>query len=174
MEIIIFLAKLALLLFAFVGEQFLVKRILKCLNDRVKNASDSIYNFIQEIEEKEEKKFKEKKFNFNNFYIESTASMLLKKREGADFTPIIGSLEFIIFAGLTYLLIKNNYGGSFLEIIKILATFVSGWIALKIFGSYQQWKGTILGRSCFYIFLIGSVLNIALVIFLGWCASLMF
>lgn len=81
-------------------------------------------------------------------------------------TVLIGLVEFCIFVPLT-MVILQRYGLNIFEVVKNIGIVTSGWIALKIFGSYSQWSGAILGRSTFYIFLISSLLNIILAISIG-------
>jgi len=80
-------------------------------------------------------------------------------------TRIIGIIELFIFSSFSYMLIISKQG---LEHCFVsITTVILGWIALKIFGNYQQWKGPYLGRASYYVFLIGSLLNILLSISLG-------
>lgn len=78
---------------------------------------------------------------------------------------IIGVLEsaFFIFIAIIFLNKEGLGAGFFL----IIAKAAGAWIALKIFGNYSQWKGMIMGRAHFYIFLIGSLLNILFSVIVG-------
>ncbi len=77
---------------------------------------------------------------------------------------IIGFFEIIIF-GLLSLILLNNDGG--LIFSQNLLTIIGAWLGIKVIGNYQQWSDPILGRAVFYVFLIGTLVNIFAGIILG-------
>jgi hypothetical protein len=81
-----------------------------------------------------------------------------KKQELYIITKIIGYFEFFLFFTSTLILFSLQAKG--LDILQTLGVLISGWLAIKIFGSYQQWSGPVFGRATFYVFLTGSLLNI--------------
>lgn len=86
----------------------------------------------------------------------------LKRRSLGFITKIVGVIEFLIVFWITVLTVRGDAG--FPNGITLIAATISGWLAIKVIGSYQQWSGPIWGRATFYVFLIGSILNFALAI----------
>lgn len=147
-----------LLLLIFVSVyilQEITSRVVRVLNKSVEHF----------IEIKKNKKENVEEFTKNdNFEKEIEGFELIQgKKEYLGFiTKIIGYFEVTFFIVLTVIILKyspENY-------IYILSV-AGAWIGLKIFGSYQQWSGVVLGRATFYIFLIGSIINIVGSIALG-------
>lgn len=88
-----------------------------------------------------------------------------KKKELGFITITVGIFEILGFGFLTVLLLgKYIYAEVFIALFK----YIGGWIAIKALGNYGQWSGAILGRACFYIFIIGTFLNIISAILLGF------
>jgi hypothetical protein len=85
----------------------------------------------------------------------------------------IGWLEIIFFAALTFVLCKYGNLTNIVDGYKIVGVSASAWITLKIFGNYQQWGTPIVGRVLFYIFLIGTIMNISAAVALGYASSLL-
>jgi hypothetical protein len=73
-----------------------------------------------------------------------------------------------------FVFLHFKYRTDFYEIIKTLSLVISGWVALKIFGNFQQWSGAVFGRATFYSFLIGTFLNIGSAILIGWLIVTLF
>ena len=93
--------------------------------------------------------------------IENLDNIKIKRGKLGRITQAIGYFEFIFFAAfvlLAILFLRESFVNMFFQLIPI----AGGWIALKVFGSYQQWSGAVFGRASFYIFLLGSILNIIL------------
>lgn len=97
------------------------------------------------------------------FEREASSFMLFqtKKTHLRYITKIIGYFESFLFVMVTTIILFRG------ENLGLVLTISGGWIALKIFGNYQQWSSVVLGRALFYIFLIGSLFNIILSILLG-------
>jgi small-conductance mechanosensitive channel len=91
----------------------------------------------------------------------------IKKEKLGFITKIIGVIEIALFAFLVILLIKkyNNQfsNGLIFDYVKLFG----GWIAIKTLGNYGQWSGAVLGRACFYVFLLGTLLNVFFGLLLG-------
>lgn len=77
-------------------------------------------------------------------------------------TFAIGTIETIFFYGITFYLL-HILKFSFFETLNYIFRIYAGWIAIKVIGQYQLWSGELLGRATFYIFLIGSMVNLFLV-----------
>lgn len=101
----------------------------------------------------------------------SLLAVAAKKKELGFITHIIGVAELIIFAILMVLLIHEEL--TFLELISSFLKFVGAWIGIKTLGSYNQWAGAIFGRACFYLFLIGTLLNIIFAVLMGMVLALL-
>ncbi len=85
----------------------------------------------------------------------------IKKDHLSFVTKIVGYFESAFFIVLTAIIYEHGRDYDFvLQVVGV-------WLGLKIFGSYQQWTGAVLGRALFYIFLIGSLFNILFSIGLG-------
>jgi len=164
--------KIIILLLVVAGRQYLIRKLVDCLNKRIDESDKHIRAYLASEEGKKE--IKEKGYKTADFYKESTGLFLIKKKkEKLNFiTTIIGVIEVVLFGGLTFILIQENY--DFYKIFVILTPLIVGWIALKIFGSYRQWSGAVFGRSCFYIFFIGSIFNIVIAVIIGLMASKLF
>lgn len=161
-----FLIKISALILIIIGAQWLVRVFIMFLNEKINSTEKHIRGLLKEGEIIESSKY-----NFENFYKESTDLFLIsKRREIINYvTIIIGVIEILLFGGLTFILIQENY--SFFDIFSKLSNFAAVWIALKIFGNYHQWAGSIFGRIHFYIFFIGSILNILFAILIGQIAT---
>ena len=119
--------------------------------------NNSVESFIKSQEDKEgnikDIEFKKEADGFKLFQV--------KKIHLGYITKIIGYFESFFFIIVTAVILFNGLG------VEMLPTIAGGWIALKIFGNFQQWSGVVLGRATFYIFLIGSLVNIILSAGLG-------
>ncbi len=142
--------------------------LLKYLYGLVINKGDELFKEIDKDKNIAAKKTDDVKDELDNLKI------LESKRQLAGFlTKMICFIEFALIAFTTCL--------AFVEIFprekRLLETFtpimfvIAGWLAIKIFGNYQQWSGIVFGRSTYYIFLTGTVLNIVLSILIGVCIS---
>jgi|GEM_PF-3511389 hypothetical protein len=89
-------------------------------------------------------------------------------------TITFSTLEFLFFAGITFCRIQLFDHNNSLVVSKDIAFLVAAWLGIKIVGSYQQWSSVVLGRAYYYIFLIGSWVNIGVAIFTGWLLSRLF
>ena len=144
-----------LLLLIFVAIYTLQKVIFSAicsLNNQVKK-------FIK-LQKDNEKFAKSSSFQIE---VQNFELLHIKKEYLGFITKIIGYFEsifFIILTVITFQYSTLNYSFIF--------SVAGVWIGLKIFGSYQQWSGVVLGRATFYIFLIGSILNIMGSIMLGF------
>ena len=141
---------LIIILSAYIAQK-ITRVVIRCLNKEIKDAIPKLKEYSRNQNLTCTGLDKE----VNIFYLLEDK----KKEELGFITRIIGWFEAIVFATLAIIII-NNSAKNVLDIIKFLGIAASGWIALKIFGNYQQWSGAILGRSVFYIFLIGSIINI--------------
>lgn len=79
-------------------------------------------------------------------------------------TNMIGIIEAVLFTGLTIILL---FKGDWFITLQTLGVFAGGWIGLKIVGNYKHWEHVVAGRASFYVFFIGSLLNIFLSIAIG-------
>lgn len=161
--------KIILLLLGVIGLQCLVRLVIFYFDRKMRTTDKRIRDFLKNGDKNGEI---DERYNFEEFYIESTGIFLLseKKKSLKFITTIIGILEVLIFGFIAFLSTKN--GDGICKSFSTLFTFSIAWIALKIFGNYQQWAGAVFGRTNFYIFLLGSVLNIFGAIFIGFLASL--
>jgi hypothetical protein len=96
-----------------------------------------------------------------------------KKRKLGFITCIIGTGELLVFGSLVAILIEN-YQFNFLDKVGIFFKFLGVWVGIKTLGNYQQWAGAIFGRACFYLFIIGTLLNILFAIGFGMILSSLF
>jgi len=85
---------------------------------------------------------------------------------------LISIIEILIFSIITIILFIKSIELNI--IFLILAKYAGGWIAIKMIGNYYKWSLFIIGRTSFYIFLIGSILNISLSIALGFYVYTLF
>lgn len=168
--------KIIIVLLAMVGSQFIMRWIISYLCKKIDKSINRIYEIYESIEKNPNKETragaKLGKYNFDDFFKEITAIFLVKqkKRELNFITTIIGAAEILIFAGLTILVIKTP-NLDILEGVNEVGKFSGAWIALKIIGGYRPWTGAVFGRAYFYVFLIGSILNIMFAIIIGWFIS---
>ncbi|MHB0977844.1 MAG: hypothetical protein ACYC1K_00310 [Minisyncoccota bacterium] len=140
-----------------IGLQFSVYSLTKKLYKKVEAT-------IEEIEKDNHLDPKEKKCLED----ESVPFRLVKKKRKKlwPITTAVSLIELTIFSSLTVLLFCQD-GLDVFQKVKIISITISGWLALKIFGNFQQWSGPVFGRANFYIFLIGSFANIGGAIVLG-------
>lgn len=151
-----------IIILSVIGSQWLVRLTVKKLNKRIEEVSLILR---QGVEKSSKSDFGKESDDFK---------MILKTKEGLGFiTNIIGLIEMIIFSGFTILL-TQHYSNNFFEIIIALVKVSGGWLALKIFGSYHQWSGAVLGRAYFYVFLMGSIINIFFSVIMGYVLWLLF
>lgn len=106
--------------------------------------------------------FKEDDEEYKNF-----DKIQAKKQRLGIITKCVGYFEFELFSILPFLLLTHSQGGDLKSFMQLLP-IAGGWIALKIFGNYEQWSGAVFGRSYFYVFLLESILNIGIALAIGW------
>lgn len=153
--------KYTIIILSVVGIQSLTRMLVNRLSSKV---NDSLKPLAKEAK-KLSKLYKHKEL-INSFFQEKFDNELIRKkrRKLAGITIAIGIVENLFFIFLTLIFLqRSGFDSIFIEIPK----YVVGWIALKVFGNYQQWSGTIIGRSTFYIFLLGSIVSISLSVLLG-------
>lgn len=142
---------LLLILVSIYVLQEITSRVVRTLN---KNVGHFIEAKKNETEFAENDDFKKEIQGFK---------LIQNKKDYLGFiTKIIGYFEAIFFIVLTIIILKYSPLNN-----TFIVSVAGAWIGLKIFGSYQQWSGVVLGRTTFYIFLIGSIINIIGSIVLG-------
>jgi hypothetical protein len=147
--------------------QFLVKNFLNWLNSRINNYLPEAERLAKEAEANGYRADDFKR-ELANFYV-----IKQKRKKLWLFAATIGAFETIVFSCLTVLYL-NKFGLDPLRTVVIMIQFGAGWVAMKTFGNYQQWSGAVFGRLFFYIFIIGSILNIGLAVVLGYLLSFFF
>jgi hypothetical protein len=85
-----------------------------------------------------------------------------RKRHLGLLTNLVGALEFGAFHYLTLLKLSGN-SSTLLDGASII-TLVFAWVGIKTVGNYQQWAGGNFGRAMFYVFLLGTFINIFLAV----------
>ncbi len=147
--------------------QFSVKNFLNWLNAKIND-------YLPEAE-KLDGEAGRKGYNTEDFKKELANFYVIrqKRKKLWIFTTIVGALETIVFSGLALLYLKK-FGVDPFETVVTMLKFTAGWIAMKTFGNYQQWSGAVFGRLFFYIFIIGSILNIGLAIVAGYLIAFLF
>ena len=83
-------------------------------------------------------------------------------------TKIISYFETVFIMVVSLLFFKNK---GLVEAVMPILTVVAGWMAIKIIGNYSQWSDYTIGRASYYVFLIGSFLNIFIAILCGFLLS---
>lgn len=161
MSTILLVITILIFLMGFFTAKKLVRFVIKKLDDRIENYID---------EEKPGKRFEVAENDIEK-EIAIFRILLRKKRETklGSITVIIGFIEFLTFTMFTTIILLNtdNLSQNLYQVVSRIGIVIPAWIALKIFGGYKQWSGAILGRSTYYIFLIGSIINILAGIFIG-------
>lgn len=155
---------LVVLILSLMGAQFVVGKLVSFLFKKIIDSINSI-----EKGTKNKKWYKDSDFqkeSANLFFIED------KKKHVGFITKIIGYIELVAFAGLMFLLFRL-YNYNIQEVLIVSVKFIGGWLAIKTIGNYQQWSGGIFGRAYFYIFFIGSIMNIMLGIIIGYVFNLL-
>ena len=89
------------------------------------------------------------------------------KKELLGFITIVISLIEVIIFSFLLIFLKKEYGQDTFEIVSSFSKFFGVWVVVKTIGNFGQWSGPNLGRASFYVFLIGTLLNIASAILLG-------
>jgi len=82
-----------------------------------------------------------------------------------NLAKLIGSVELLIFGSISFYGVHRPDSVS--EYVRRLLPILAGWIAIKVIGNYSQWSGHILGRATYYIFLLGTLINIGWGLILG-------
>jgi len=82
-----------------------------------------------------------------------------------ELAKLIGSVELLIFGSISFYGVYKPDSAS--EYARRLLPILAGWIAIKVIGNYSQWSGHILGRATYYIFLLGTLINIGWGLILG-------
>ncbi|MCL5960387.1 MAG: hypothetical protein M1358_13950 [Chloroflexi bacterium] len=90
-----------------------------------------------------------------------------KRKDLGFITTVIGVGEAVVFGSFTLLLAHKYRADFFIEITTLLQSIVL-WVGVKTLGNYGQWSGAVLGRACFYTFLVGTFINIVFAILLGF------
>lgn len=155
---------IVILVLAGIGIQTLVGQCIYWVNSRIGKLEKDILEAAEAHAVKEEA--------VREFSI-FKANIKAVKRGLKIIRTTIGAFELVLFATFTVIAIEAYGLSKSFEVVKFIGISASGWIALKIFGNYQQWSGPFLGRPIFYIFLIGSILNIAGGVILGLSISLL-
>lgn len=139
--------------------QFLVRKIVGLLMDKITKVGEELEN------EAKEKDY----YNDSSLKKELADLKFIKiKRERLGFiTIIIGIIEIIAFGFLNFLLIHKYDTYLSYDITFGFLKFFGAWMAIKTLGNYGQWAGSVLGRACFYAFIIGTFLNILFGFLLG-------
>lgn len=91
----------------------------------------------------------------------------LSKDKHTWLNTLMGNIEFVLFA-LATVLILTSYNNLFrYDASSRLFIITAGWLGIKIVGNYGQWSGDIYGRATYYMFFLGSILNIGFGIMIG-------
>lgn len=148
---------------AYGFQKFIQVVISGFFKSRIETAISELEKYVadnhDEIKSDDAKKKLEEEIS-NFFLLEK------KKKSLGIITKIIGWIELVLFAFLTIVITRNEQRP--IEILQFLGLASSGWTALKVFGSYYQWSGAILGRTSYYIFFIGTLLSILAGIIIGY------
>lgn len=144
--------------FAIIGIEKITSEIVRFLYKRIKKS-------MTRITEKEAENGNPKTIQALEEETKPFQLLELKKEDLGFITKIIGYLEISIFFYITILLSRSNT--NLLDQTRFIGVAITGWLALKIFGGYQQWSGRVFGRATFYTFLIGSFINIGGAIIIG-------
>ena len=84
-----------------------------------------------------------------------------KKKYLSLLTSIIGCFELVFFGcTVASLYFLDGAPETLFGKIQVFILVISGWFVIKVVGNYQQWSGAVFGRATFYVFLIGSFINI--------------
>lgn len=83
-------------------------------------------------------------------------------------TKFVSYFESIFVASVAYLSIIHK--GLFEGMVMTLYV-IAAWMAIKVFGNYGQWADSVVGRVYYYIFIIGSILNISIAVIVGCALS---
>ncbi len=87
-----------------------------------------------------------------------------------NLVKIVGCLEIIFFSILTLCALVKYRHFNFEE----LKIAIGAWLTLKVIGNYKQWSDAILGRAIFYVFLLGTMINLILGILVGIMTNMFF
>lgn len=82
-------------------------------------------------------------------------------------TCLVSFIEALFYFGLTILFFKE-FNFSTENIIHFLQ-IIGGWLGIKTLGNFGQWADEHLGRASFYLYLIGSLLNLVFSTSIGLC-----
>ena len=146
---LIFDVSLFLILIFGVAEQFIFGELMHCVYEWFHGEVIELKNILKGLRVGEE--------------VEDFENIKTKRGKLGIITKVVGYFEFIFF-GILVLMMTLFFRESFTEAVFQLLPIMGGWIALKVFGNYHQWSGAVFGRASFYIFLLGSVLNIGIAI----------
>lgn len=97
--------------------------------------------------------------------IESFKKHELKKSKMKFLTSTISYLESFFIFTVTILLFYNL--DFYTERIFMLLQVIGGYVGIKTIGSFGQWNDKYLGRTSFYLFLLGTIINIILSVAIG-------
>ena len=86
-------------------------------------------------------------------------------------TKLISYFEAVLIMSLSYFIFLSDKPT--VDAVMLILSAVAGWMAIKIIGNYSQWSDYAIGRSTYYVFLIGSILNILIAIIFGLALSLL-
>lgn len=139
--------------------QGVVRSCMYFFNSRIEKSMDTIATELENDDYKE---------TLIQNEIEPFKLIKFKKSQLGFISKAVGAIELFIFYALTLTLYITEV--SDVEKLQYVITIFFAWMALKIFGNYQQWSGAIFGRATFYAFLIGSILNIGGAVAVGYLA----
>lgn len=146
---------------ALVFSQLFVRSFLGWLNRQVEQSVPMLKEIADRV--------KNEGANTDAFKTEIATIQLVKQKRQKlwIFASLIGAIETFFFIVVTLITLIEFTPNPF-EALSIIVKFVAGWIAMKTIGNYQQWAGAVFGRIYYYIFIVGSLLNIALAVTTGF------
>lgn len=80
-------------------------------------------------------------------------------------TSIVSYFESLFIVFIMVFLFSDLYFS--IEKIFIFVQIIGGYLGIKTIGSFGQWNDLYLGRTNFYLFLIGSIINIIFSLLIG-------
>lgn len=155
-NLIFYFAIFKTVLLAIFCIQLANRRLMDDLNKLLEKSIDDIFKAdkCKELHKKFLECLEATKDSFNAVKIVRQGTGLI--------TKIIGIFENAFFA--TLMILALSYPQlDFKDVVLI----TGGWIGLKVVGNYENWSDSVIGRSAFYIFLIGSLFNIMCSFLLG-------
>ncbi len=132
-----------------IASQCIIKCILKNLNKKTKDSLESIRCSDEKLNQSITS------FSFSKEVSDKTNFL----------TCLVSFIEALFYFGLTILFFKE-FNFSTENIIHFLQ-IIGGWLGIKTLGNFGQWADEHLGRASFYLYLIGSLLNLLFSFFIG-------